>query len=348
MINETHLYREITEQPEVLTRLLANELQVVDELVDRIRAREISYVVIAARGSSDNAARYAKYLFGARNHLQVALATPSLFTVYRQPPQFHNALVLGISQSGRSPDIVNVLEEARSQGVLTAAITNHPSSEMGKAADYVINLQAGKERSIAATKTYTSQLAAISMISTRLAGDQKMLSDLQVIPQVISETLKIDHQIRDVAQRYRYMDACVVIGRGYNYATAFELALKLKELTYTVAEPYSSADFLHGPMAMVATGFPVLVIAPSGVLIPEIKQLIQTLSEKYAEVITISDVEQVSDLARIPLQLPVSVPEWLSPITCIIPGQLLALYLAEARDYDPDRPRGLRKITKTR
>jgi glucosamine--fructose-6-phosphate aminotransferase (isomerizing) len=348
MINETHLYREISEQPEVLTRLLANELQVVDALVDTIRAREISYVVIAARGSSDNAARYAKYLLGARNHLQVALATPSLFTVYRQPPQFHNALVLGISQSGRSPDIVNVLEEARDQGVLTAAITNHPSSEMGKAADYVINLQAGKERSIAATKTYTSQLAAISMISTRLAGDQKMLNDLQAIPQIISETLKIDHQIRDVAQRYRYMDACVVIGRGYNYATAFELALKLKELTYTVAEPYSSADFLHGPMAMVATGFPVLVIAPSGVLIPEIKQLIHTLNEKYAEVVAISDVEQVSDLARIPLRLPVTVPEWLSPITCIIPGQLLALYLADARDYDPDHPRGLRKITKTR
>jgi glucosamine--fructose-6-phosphate aminotransferase (isomerizing) len=144
------------------------------------------------------------------------------------------------------------------------------------------------------------------------------------------------------------MRDCVVIGRGYNYATAFELALKLKELTYTIAEPYSSADFLHGPLALIEYGFPALVIAPSGAMLPEIQAFIRTLQQREAEVITISDEPEISALARVPLILPQTVPEWLSPISAIIPGQLFAMHLAHVRDYDPDHPRGLRKVTETR
>ena len=347
MLKQSHLFKEIHEQPEVLTRLLKQEKAVIEQLAEAIREREIDYVLIAARGTSDNAGRYAQYLLGAVNGLPVALATPSLFSIYQQPPRLGNALVLGISQSGKSPDIVSVVAEARRQGALTAAVTNFPDSDLGQQADYVINLQAGSEHSIAATKTYTSELGVIAILSASLAQNEAMQQALDQIPDVVATTLTLEPEIGRLAERYRYMRDCVVIGRGYNYATAFELALKLKELTYIIAEPYSSADFLHGPLALIEHGFPAIVIAPTGVMLPEIKGFIQTLKEREAEVVIISDDDEALSLARIPLKLPRSVPEWLSPLATIIPGQLLAMHLAHVRDYDPDHPRGLRKVTKT-
>jgi glucosamine--fructose-6-phosphate aminotransferase (isomerizing) len=347
-LQQSFLYQEIHEQPEILNRLLTREKEVIQQLAKAIKQRDVSHIVIAARGTSDNAGRYAQYLLGAVNGLMVALATPSLFSIYEQPPRFGNALVLGISQSGRSPDIVAVLAEARRQGALTTAITNIPDSELGREADFVINQQAGVERSIAATKTFTSQLAAIALLSATLAQNAEMLRALEQIPDTVTTTLGMETEIARVTERYRYMRDCVVIGRGYNYATAFELALKLKELTYTIAEPYSSADFLHGPLALIEHGFPAIVIAPSGVMLPEIQDFIHTLKQREAEVITISDDKDTLALARIPLKLPGAVPEWLSPITTIIPGQLFAMHLAYVRDYDPDHPRGLRKVTETR
>mgnify|MGYP005855382113 CR=1 FL=1 len=347
-VQQSYLFQEIHEQPDVLSRLVARETPKIRQLAAAIKQRNISYVIIAARGTSDNAGRYAQYLLGAVNGLMVALATPSLFTIYQQPPRFGNALVLGISQSGQSPDIVAVLAEARRQGTLTAAITNDPDSELGQTVDFVIDQQAGPERSIAATKTYTSQLAAIALLSASLADAGEMETALLQIPEIVAATLAMEAEIGQIAQRYRYMRDCVVIGRGYNYATAFELALKLKELTYTIAEPYSSADFLHGPLALIEHGFPAIVVAPSGVILPEIQEFIRTLQEREAEVVAISDEPETLALARIPLALPRRVPEWLSPITAIIPGQLLAMHLAYVRDYDPDHPRGLRKVTQTR
>lgn len=348
MLASSYLFQEIHEQPAVLSRLLAQEENVIQQVAREIKQRQIVHVVIAARGTSDNAGRYAQYLLGAVNGLTVALATPSLFSIYKRPPRFGNALVIGISQSGKSPDIIAVLAEARRQGVLTVAITNSADSDLGQEADYVIDLQAGLERSIAATKTYTSQLAAIALLSASLAEDGQMLSALQQIPDTVATTLSMETEIAEITQRYRYMRDCVVIGRGYNYATAFELALKLKELTYTIAEPYSSADFLHGPLALIEYGFPALVVAPAGVMSTELQEFIQTLKRRDAEVIVISDEADTLALARIPLCLPQSVPEWLSPITAIIPGQLFAMHLAYVRDYDPDHPRGLRKVTQTR
>jgi glucosamine--fructose-6-phosphate aminotransferase (isomerizing) len=332
--------------------------------------------VIAARGTSDNAGRYAQYLFGAVNGLVVALATPSLFTIYNRPPSFGNSLVLGISQSGKSPDIVAVLAEARQQGVLTAALTNEPESDLTSYADHVIDLHAGLERSVAATKTYTSELMAIALLSASLlsirphasalwmpdasplsirslsirpldASDRQMMADLGKIPDIISETLTMEASIAEIVPRYRYMRDCVVIGRGYNYATAFEIALKLKELTYTIVEPYSSADFLHGPLAVIEHGFPAIVIAPSGVMSAEMGRFIRTIKQRQAEILVISDAAEILDQAHIRLQLPVPVPEWLSPLTAVLPGQIFAMHLAAIRDYDPDKPRALRKITET-
>lgn len=347
-IEGTNLYQEIHQQPDVLRTFLREQQAPMQRLVDAIRSRDINYVVIAARGTSDNAGRYANYLLGAAAGLPVALATPSLYTIYQRPPRLRNALVLGISQSGRSPDIVSVLAEARRQGALTAAMTNMVDSDLAKEAEHVIDLHAGEERSVAATKTYTSSLAAVALLGALLAESSAMVDELQDVPEAVSQVLSIAPTMAAVAERYRYMRDCVVIGRGYNYATAFELALKLKELTYTIAEPYSSADFLHGPLALIEHGFPAIVVAPTGVMLPEIQDFIGVLRQREAEPIVISDDDATLALARTPVRLAARLPEWLSPITSIVPGQLLAMHLAAARDYDPDHPRGLRKVTETR
>ncbi len=255
--------------------------------------------------------------------------------------------MIGISQSGRSPDIVSVVADGKRQGVATLAITNSPASPLGQAADYVIPLHAGEERAVAATKTYTSQLMTLALLSACVAEDQDMLNVLRQIPDRMSEVLQLSETVARAAERYRYMKVCVVIGRGFNYATAFELALKIKELTYVLAEPYSSADFLHGPVALVEEAFPTIVVAPTGVMQEELVKFIQTLKKRGAEVVAISDAAEVLELARVPLKLPVTVPEWASPLLSIVAGQLLAMHLANARDYDVDRPRGLRKVTET-
>jgi glucosamine--fructose-6-phosphate aminotransferase (isomerizing) len=344
----SHLSDEIHEQPEVLTRLLDRQAETAAQIAAAIRDRDVCYAVIAARGTSDNAARYAQYLFGALNRLPVALATPSLFSIYRAPPQLREALVLGISQSGQSPDIVAVIEEGRRQGALTVAVTNTPDSPLAHAADHVLPLDAGEERAVAATKTYTAQLAALALLAVQLADDGERLADLRSMPEAVKETLALEEPISVAAQRYAYAAECVVLGRGYNYATAFEIALKLKELSYIVAEPYSSADFRHGPVAIVERGFPVVVVAPQGTVYPDILALAHELAAREAELIVISDQDEPLKLARTPLPLPVALPEWLSPLTSVLPGQLLALHVTLAKGYDPDHPRGLKKTTKTR
>ncbi len=346
-LHDTHLYREIREQPDVLRRLLDQEEATTLALADLIRARGVDHIVIAARGTSDNAGRYAQYVFGSINSLSVGLAAPSLFSIYHRPPRFGNALVLGISQSGKSPDIVSVLAEARRQGALTAVLTNRPVSPLAEQGDVVIDLHAGHEQAVAATKTYTAELAAIALISASLSGSAEQRDALMATPDAVATTLGMDNAIAAVAPRYRYMQRCVVVGRGYNYATAFETALKLKEMTYTIVEPYSSADFLHGPLAMIEQGFPVILIAPTGLMAAEMTEFAGTLRERQAEVIAISDAPDLLTTARVPLALPASMPEWLSPITAIVPGQLLAMHLAYARDYDIDSPRAIRKVTET-
>ncbi len=348
-LESTYVHREIHEQPDVLTRLLRTERGAAEALAPEMKRRDIQYVVIAARGTSDNAGRYAQYLLGSINRLYVGLATPSLFTIYDAPPSFgSHALVLGISQSGKSPDIVSVVSEARRQGALTAAITNFSGSDLGQAAEFVIGLHAGEERAVAATKTYTAELGAIALLSSCLSANRRQSEALEAIPEQVRRALTVNRSLERIAERYRYMQSCVTIGRGYNYATAFELALKLKEMTYTVVEPYSSADFLHGPLAVIAQGFPVIVIAPSGTMLPEMKSFMGTAQERGAELIVISDDDEALALGRVALGLPTGVPEWLSPLCAIVPGQLLAMHLANTRDLDPDRPRALHKVTETR
>jgi glutamine---fructose-6-phosphate transaminase (isomerizing) len=343
------LHEEIHEQPACLEQLLRSQRRQAEAIAQAVRSLNIRYAFLAARGTSDNAGRYANYLWGSRNRLPLALATPSLFTYYQQPPKLDGALVIGISQSGRSPDIVSVLEEGRRQGCPTLAITNEPDSPLGKAADFLLDIQAGEEKAVAASKTYTAELMAVAMLSSALSDQETAWHELAQVPGWVEQVLVMDEEFAQMSQRYRYMEQCVVIGRGYNYATAFEWALKLKELSYVAAEPYSSADFLHGPIAIVERGFPVMAVVPTGEVFDSLlKLLIYLRNDLLAELVVISNEERALALAQSPILIPREIPEWLSPIVDIIPAQLFSFHLTHAKGYDTEKPRSIRKVTETR
>jgi glucosamine--fructose-6-phosphate aminotransferase (isomerizing) len=322
----------MAEQPAVLERLLRESAEAIAGAAGEIAARRPRFGVIAARGSSDNAARYAQHLFGRSWGMPVALATPSLHTLYDAPLDYRDALVIGISQSGASPDVAGVVAAATEQGAITIAITNEPESPLGRAAKHVIELHSGPERSVAATKTYTASLGVIAALAG--VNDQELAS----IPDAMARQLAVDVPFEVAAGWGRL----AVVGRGVAYGTAFEAALKLSELTGVIAAPWSSADFLHGPIAIVEPGFPILAIAPSGPTLPGMRELLAAATARGADVSVISDAGL--DGRRIAME---PVPEWLSPLVAVIPAQLLAVGAAERLGRDVDRPTGLQKVTLT-
>jgi glutamine---fructose-6-phosphate transaminase (isomerizing) len=345
----SHLEREIAEQPAALRRFLAAEEDTVRRLAAKLRGDDLKMLMLAARGSSDNAARYAQYVFGAYNALPVALAAPSLFTRYRRPPRLDAAAVIAVSQSGRSPDVVGVLAEANTQQRPTVAVTNDGRSDLAAEADTVVELHAGDERSVAATKTYLTSLAALALLSVELDDHPgTRADDLAAVPETVGRVIAGTSTDLEIPQWLETAPACAVIGRGFNYATAFETALKIKELTGVIAQPYSSADFLHGPVAAVGDNFPVILVAPTGAVSDDMAELVAPLRERRARLAVISDNHDLLARADLPVPLPAGVSEWVSPLVAVVPGQVLAWRLAETLHLDVDRPRGLRKITETR
>lgn len=338
---------EIIEQPGVITDLLKKQTENIKRIAGEIQLP--SSIFIAARGTSDNAARFAKYVFGAINRIPVALAAPSLFSVYHTPPTLTGQLVIGISQSGESPDLISVIQEANQQGCQTLVITNQADSPLASISDYVIDIQAGPELAVAATKTYTAQLTVIAMLSAAWNKKANLWDEIRVIPEQMLEALNLESQLQIFSSRYRYMDQCVVLGRGFNYATAFEWSLKMKELSYVVAQPYSSADFQHGPIALVSHGFPVFAIAPKGAVYQDMESLLKKVKgEHSADLLLISDSKDLLSLADCPVPLVENIPEWISPIIGIIPAQLFTYHLTIVKGMDPNAPRGLSKVTLTK
>ncbi len=325
---------EMAQQPAVLERLLRDSAAAIAAAAADIERRRPRFGVIAARGSSDNAARYAQHLFGRFWGMPVGLATPSLHTLYEAPLDYRDALVIGISQSGASPDVAGVVAAATAQGAVTVAITNEPGSPLGAAADHVIDLRTGPERSVAATKTYTASLGAVAALS---GADAEALA---AIPDAMARQLAREVPAA-AAAGWRQL---AVIGRGVAYGTAFEAALKLSELTGMVAAPWSSADFMHGPIAIVEPGFPILAIAPSGPTADGMRELLEAARSRGA------DLTVISDDPELPADLLIAqerVPEWLSPLVSVIGAQQLAVGAAEALGRDVDRPSGLKKVTLT-
>jgi glucosamine--fructose-6-phosphate aminotransferase (isomerizing) len=340
--------REIREQPNVLDGLLRNGRQAAEVAALAIRRFGPEWVLIAGRGSSDNAARYAQYLFGAHNRLGVALAVPSLFTLYDAPPRLSRALTIGVSQSGQSPDIVSVLRAARAQAGVTLAVTNDAGSPLCSVAAHTLPLLAGQELAVAATKTYTAQLFSLAMLSAALEDKPQRWAELARVPGWVEEVIVKNSDVSQQVASFSQARQLIVLGRGFNYSTAFEIALKLKETSYVLAEPYSVADLLHGPVALIDRDFPVILLAATGRPLADVPALLGLLEARGARVLAISDAPEV--LSRVPLhfELPTGVPEWLSPLVAVVPGQLFAGALARSLGHDPDRPRGLSKVTLTR
>jgi glucosamine--fructose-6-phosphate aminotransferase (isomerizing) len=327
---------EIAEQPAVLARLLEAESGAIEALAGRLRERPPRFALIAARGSSDNVARYAQHALGHLCRIPVALATPSLYTLYGTPPRLDGALVIGISQSGASPDVTAVVRDAAEQGQVTLAITNDRDSPLARAAGHVIELGTGQERSVAATKTYTASLGAVAALAAALAGASHLRDELRAAPSAVAAQLR--QPVVDAAALAAGWERCAVVGRGANYGTAFEAALKIKELTGIAAEPYSPPDLLHGPIAVLGPEHPLLAFAPPGATAAGVGEVVDEARRRGAPTIV------AAPEALLPL---VPMPEWLSPLGAVVPAQLLAAEIAERRGVEVDRPFGLHKVTRT-
>lgn len=341
------MLREIREAPQVTARLLDLEWPRIRALGARLRRREPVGVCLAARGSSDNAAVYGKYVLEAGVGVPVTLAAPSVVTLLGGRPGSPRTVTIGISQSGESPDIVAVLNASRTRGALTVAITNRSRSPLARAAHEVILTHAGDEQSVAATKTYLAQLLVLALLGAAWAGDRRIERDVAVLPDAQSEVLAQEGEFAGAAQHYGRMRACIVAARGYDFATARELALKLMETCYVAALPLSSADLLHGPIALVEHDFPVLLLAPAGPAFAHVMNVAARLRAKRAETAIFSSETEILRLARVPIRIAPRAAGMLAPLVYGVGVQLLAYHLSRAKGINPDRPRGLRKVTRT-
>jgi glucosamine--fructose-6-phosphate aminotransferase (isomerizing) len=322
---------EIAEQPAALARLLEHRTEIA-AVRDAIRARTPRFVLLAARGTSDHAALYAKYLAEVHLGLPAGLVSPSTLTVYGSRPDLADVLFVAVSQSGGSPDLVDSLTAARECGALTVAVTNAPSSALATAADLHVDVHAGPERAVAATKSYTTQLLALHLL---LAGDDGTVG----LPAAAEATLANPAAV-DLAARYRYADRLITTARGYSYPTAREAALKLMETSYISAQAFSAADLLHGPLAMIDSGVPVIAVVSPGRGGDAMTAALDRLAGTGADVVRVGPADGVPVASD-------GIPERLLPVLEILPLQRLAWRLALDRGADPDRPRGLDKVTST-
>ncbi|HZS44840.1 MAG TPA: SIS domain-containing protein [Blastocatellia bacterium] len=340
------MLKEIAEQPAALAKTLTEERSKITRLGSFLKSRDIDLIILVARGSSDNAALLGRYLIEATTGIPVSLCAPSVYTLYNGKLDLKRALVIGVSQSGEGEDINQVLEKTRSFGAYTIGITNEPASSMVRIVDETLLMHGGKEQSVAATKTYTGQMLLFYMLSEALADTAKAVK-CEAIPDYTARALELQNSIAELVERYVFMENCVVVGRGLVYGNAYEMALKLMETCYVVAERFSSADFLHGPLAMVERHFPIFLFAPPGVTLKGVRELMQRLNELRADTLVITADEECSKLSTRCIQMPGEIAEWLAPIPYIIPAQLFAALLADAKGLSPDKPRSLSKVTRT-
>jgi glucosamine--fructose-6-phosphate aminotransferase (isomerizing) len=348
------MLEETRQQPEALARTLREGLGTLSDLRRHFEGHRPRLVVLVARGTSDNAAQFGRYLIEITTRIPVSLAAPSILTLYGCPLDLTGVLVVGISQSGESTDTNAVLEDARIRGAVTVGITNEPHSSMAHLAEHTLLARAGREESISATKTYTCQLMALYLLACALGGAVD-LDVLHQVPEWVDRTLDLEERVGEIAERYTFMTRAVAVGRGLNYANALELGLKLMETCYVVAERFSSADLMHGPIALVERSFPVFVFAPAGVTWASTSAVLDRLEELKAEILVITDegnMEACAKPARV-IQLPIQSAfsggplDLYTPIPYIVPAQLFAAQLAAIKGLNPDRPRALQKVTRT-
>jgi len=334
---------EIGEQPQVLAGLLDSGRHQFVAMADVIKKASPRFVLLAARGTSDHAALYAKYLIEISLGLPVGLASPSTLTAYGATPQLEGVLWLAVSQSGGSPDLVESTAAARRLGALTVAVTNSPESPLAGAAEHHLDIGAGSETAVAATKSYTAQLLALWLLVDAWRGGTS--AGAAGLPEWAASVLA-DDTVMEVAGGYRFADRIITTGRGYSYPTAREGALKLMETSYLPAQAFSGADLLHGPFAMIDSQHPVIAVVPQGIGGTAMRPVLERLADRGAHVCVVGDPSAALPGSLV-LPLPAGVPEELSPVLQILPLQRLALQLSVERGNDPDAPRGLLKVTET-
>jgi glutamine---fructose-6-phosphate transaminase (isomerizing) len=337
---------EIAEQPAALERTIQEERDKVARLGAHLRARDVDLIVLVARGSSDNAALFGRYLLELTTGIPVSLAAPSVYTLYGAKLRLNRALVIGVSQSGAGEDINHVLDAARAAGAYTVGITNEPSSSMVGLVDETLLMHGGRERSVAATKTFTGQMMLFYMLAAALSESKSNLR-YEAIPDYVGVALNHREAIRQLVERYVFMENCVVVGRGLLYANAYELALKLMETCYVVAERFSSADFFHGPLAIVERHFPIILFSQPGATRRGVKELMQRLNELRADTLMITDDAEIAAMSTRHIAMATEIDELLAPIPYMVPAQLFAALLADAKGLNPDTPRSLSKVTRT-
>ncbi len=343
----SYMLEEIRSQPEIIARLRTEAREEVAALAARVKERNIDLVVLAARGTSDHAAIFGQYFLEYLTGLPVALAAPSIVTLYHRPLHLAKALVIGLSQSGEAADVDEYLAAARATGALTAVITNNPDSTMARHAEHLLLCRAGVERAVAATKTYTAEITTLALLGLAMSGESDLAGEFTRLPAALREALLFEEEVKARVERYAYIDECLVLARGLNQATALETALKIQETSYIGAKGFSAADFLHGPIAMLRGSLPVLLFAPSGAAMDGLLDVAGKVRDRGGDLIVFSDDQRLLTMGRTAFALP-RVPEPLSPFTCIIMAQLFACYLALTKGCDPDKPRGLNKVTVTR
>lgn len=349
---------EIRQQPEAIERTIRAEWRAAERLRAYLEEHPVRMIVLAARGTSDNAAQFGRYLLEISTGIPVSLAAPSVSTLYEAPLHLKDTAVVAISQSGESTDTNLVLERARAAGAFTIGITNESESALARLSEHTLLVRAGKEKSVAATKTYTGQLTCIYLLAHAFGAPIEQ-GDLERLPEWSAAALELEDEIGGRAERYCFMQHAVCVGRGLNYANSFEFALKLMETCYVVAERFSSADLLHGPIAMLEAAFPAFLFCPPGVTWKAMCELMERLQTIKADMLAITDrsnreADKAPGLTLPPLTIPAALsasgplPQDLyTPIPYIIPAQLFAARLAEVKRLDADRPRTLSKVTQT-
>ncbi|MGW6795678.1 SIS domain-containing protein [Streptomyces chartreusis] len=338
--------REMAEQPAVLRRILSQGAPAIHQVAREIAARSPRFGLLTARGTSDNAALYAKYLLEIRLGLPCGLASMSTITAYGARPDLTDVLVITVSQSGGSPDLVASTQAAREAGAITLAVTNNPDSPLAGVSEYHLDIMAGPERALPATKTYTASLLALYLFVEGLRDGDGTAAE--ALPDIAEQLLARQDEVRTLAARYRFAERMVITSRGYGYPTAKEAALKLMETSYIPALSYSGADLLHGPLAMVDNVSPVIAVVPDGKGGDTLRPVLDRLRGRGADLVVIGPRQQVEQ-ASAGFVLPTEdVAEELQPILEILPLQLLAYEVTIARGQDPDAPRALAKVTETR
>ncbi len=346
MIN---LEKEIREQPAVLARVKDTNMDTIRAIVADIKAGNITNVLFAARGTSDHACIYAQYLMHRFIGIPCALATPSTITAYQAEMKLEHTLVIGVSQSGKAADVLAVLENGKKCGTITVAVTNDVSSPMAQSAKYHLYCNAGEEKSIAATKTFTAQMMLLALLCAEWSGNDKLFAQLDQVSAGASEVLDtVPAQVERIISRYRYMEDAFVLGRGMAYPIALEGALKILETNKIRVRGYASSDFQHGPLAQVSEKTLVFVIAPQGPCMKDAEEMIQKIESIGAELIVVTDDAALAQKQKFAIQVPNHGCDCVAPYFMAMVMQLFALKLTEVKGIDPDQSNVLKKITITK